>query len=263
MNLVEDNRSVIYLGTRFILYLGKILDNTQHEHHYIQLTIALENQFDLEIMDNNQSYKGVIINSDYNHKLNGENCNKLLVLISPESEEGIRIKEILLKEQSLYLVREEEIDHIRELIKDFLSLIEEERNVEELYENIMRTFIKDIRINRNLDSRVQYLIDFMRNSEELNIPVKHMAKLVYLSESRLIHLFKEEIGIPIRQYILWIRIQKALRLMYNNYNLTEAAYSSGFSDSAHLSRTFRRMFGFSITEVIKNSKFIQLFFSTK
>lgn len=263
MSLVEHKGSVIYLGTRFILYLGRILDNTQHEHHYIQLTIALENEFDLEIMGSNQSYKGLIINNDYSHKLNGENCNKLLVLISPEAEEGIRIKETLLKEQSFYLVKEKETAHIRELIKDFLSLNEEERNVEELYENVMRTFIKDIKINRNLDSRVQHLIDFMRNSEELNVSVKHMTKLVYLSESRLIHLFKEEIGIPIRQYVLWIRIQKALRLMYNNYNLTEAAYSSGFSDSAHLSRTFRRMFGFSITEVIKNSKFIQLFFSTK
>ena len=36
-------------------------------------------------------------------------------------------------------------------------------------------------------------------------------------------------------------------------SFTEAAYTAGFSDSAHLSRTFRQMFGLSLIDVFKNS----------
>lgn len=42
---------------------------------------------------------------------------------------------------------------------------------------------------------------------------------------------------------LWLRLQRAVELFAAGTPLTEAAHAAGFADSAHLSRTFRRMFG--------------------
>ena len=64
-----------------------------------------------------------------------------------------------------------------------------------------------------------------------------------ISASRLTHLFSEEVGLPFRRYVLWARAKRALSEVRGGATLTRAAVASGFSDAAHLSRTFRRMFG--------------------
>jgi AraC-like DNA-binding protein len=66
---------------------------------------------------------------------------------------------------------------------------------------------------------------------------------VGLSSGRARHLFVESTGLPFRTYLLWLRLTKALELFSAGTSLTEAAHGAGFSDSSHLSRTFRRMFG--------------------
>ena len=46
-----------------------------------------------------------------------------------------------------------------------------------------------------------------------------------------------------RPYVLWLRIECALARYVAGKTLTEASHAAGFADSAHLSRTFKRMFG--------------------
>ncbi|MBK8724679.1 MAG: helix-turn-helix transcriptional regulator [Holophagaceae bacterium] len=64
-----------------------------------------------------------------------------------------------------------------------------------------------------------------------------------LSASRLGHLFSAEVGVPFRPFALWLRLQGAFGHLAQGSNLTQAAHEAGFADSAHLTRTFRRMFG--------------------
>jgi AraC-like DNA-binding protein len=66
---------------------------------------------------------------------------------------------------------------------------------------------------------------------------------VGLSNGRARHLFVESTGLPFRTYLLWLRLTKAVELFSAGVSLTDAAHRAGFSDSSHLSRTFRRMFG--------------------
>jgi len=82
----------------------------------------------------------------------------------------------------------------------------------------------------------------------------------YLSESRLLHLFKQEIGLPIRNYILWHRLQLAFKELSKGHSLTEVAYLTGFSDQSHLTRTFVKTIGATPSSLLKNSKFIQVSF---
>jgi len=70
-----------------------------------------------------------------------------------------------------------------------------------------------------------------------------LAKAVHRSPSRLAHRLREATGVPLRRFILWHRLRAAAEIAMRGSNLTEAAHAAGFADSAHLSRTFRSMFG--------------------
>ncbi|WP_074258372.1 AraC family transcriptional regulator [Mycobacteroides abscessus] len=70
-----------------------------------------------------------------------------------------------------------------------------------------------------------------------------LAARVGLSASRLTHLFTEQVGIPLRRYVLWSRLRAAILRVQAGDDLTGAAHGAGFADSAHLTRTTREMFG--------------------
>lgn len=72
-----------------------------------------------------------------------------------------------------------------------------------------------------------------------------------LSEGRFLHLFRQEMGISWRPYLLWRRLLCATELLNNGHTATAAAELSGFSDNAHLSRTFRSTFGLSIRQAVQ------------
>ena len=73
-----------------------------------------------------------------------------------------------------------------------------------------------------------------------------------LSSSRFSHWFSETTGLPFRSYKKWVRLVVAMEeLATNGADLTRAAHSAGFADSAHLSRTFRLAFGLSPSKALR------------
>ena len=70
-----------------------------------------------------------------------------------------------------------------------------------------------------------------------------VAKAMHRSSSRFAHRFSAATGLPLRRYVLWCRLRTATAAAMRGASLTEAAHVAGFEDSAHLSRTFRAMFG--------------------
>jgi AraC-like DNA-binding protein len=86
---------------------------------------------------------------------------------------------------------------------------------------------------------VRYLREHLQGDVSLGTVAAHSG----VSSSRLAHLFPSQLGIPLRPYVLWLRLQHATATLSEGRTLTDAAYRAGFADGAHLTRVFRRMFG--------------------
>lgn len=80
--------------------------------------------------------------------------------------------------------------------------------------------------------------------------VDDAARLAGLSSSRFQHVFREIVGVPFRRYRLWRRMGVVARALGRGVNLTDAALEAGFSSSAHLSATFRTMFGIAPSTLV-------------
>lgn len=76
-----------------------------------------------------------------------------------------------------------------------------------------------------------------------------LAEHLGVSPRRLRDLFRAQEGITLQRYRLWQRLFAALRVAGTGRSLTEAAHEVGFADQAHLTRTFRRAFGFAPSDI--------------
>ena len=94
---------------------------------------------------------------------------------------------------------------------------------------------------------VRALRERLERREDLSL--KTVSALAGLSPSRFMHAFTESVGVPLRPYILWLRLQRAACDLIHGVTATEAAHTAGFSDAAHLTRTFRRMLGVTPTQL--------------
>ncbi|MFI6299066.1 helix-turn-helix transcriptional regulator [Nonomuraea sp. NPDC050790] len=81
------------------------------------------------------------------------------------------------------------------------------------------------------------------------VRIRTVAEAVHLSPSRLAHLFSAHVGIPLRPYVRWLRMQRAIDLVAGGQTLTAAAHSAGFTDGPHFTRVFRDTFGNTPSEL--------------
>ncbi|MCF6348345.1 MAG: helix-turn-helix transcriptional regulator [Flavobacteriaceae bacterium] len=225
-------------------YIGKSIETERHTHHALEFIFGIEQPFNLVSDEEKLSdIYGVVIHPNYPHQFIGADIDVqyLFIFLEPELLQVSQIKNHynLTSQKTATLSSLSRFPNPEKVI-DFSFF------TEVLEIPIIHTGITEI------DSRIKNVIELIKsNLEEGQISSDTLAKSIFLSESRFSHLFKEQIGIPVRRYILWCRIQEALKELLKGNNFTKSAHAAGFSDSAHFSRTFSEMFGVSPSSVLK------------
>ena len=105
---------------------------------------------------------------------------------------------------------------------------------------------------RAFDPRISQVLGILKSSMPDAPTPQELGEQVELSEGRLIHLFSEQVGVPLRRYVLWLRIRHIVFCLAIGKNLTDAAHEAGFADSAHLTRVFRSMFGLAPSQILRS-----------
>jgi AraC-like DNA-binding protein len=76
-----------------------------------------------------------------------------------------------------------------------------------------------------------------------DVDLARLSREAGLSPRQMRHAFARDVGIPMRAYLRWKRVRRAVAAVEAGANLSAAAVAAGFADSAHLSRVFRQHFG--------------------
>ncbi len=108
------------------------------------------------------------------------------------------------------------------------------------------------------DERIQRCLAIIETEQlPYQVLTSRLTSEVCLSESRLSHLFKENVGISMKKHLRWSRLKHAMHFLLNERaNFTEASHQSGFFDQAHLSNAFKQFLGMSPSTVY-NSRTLQ------
>jgi AraC-like DNA-binding protein len=92
-----------------------------------------------------------------------------------------------------------------------------------------------------IDARISEVLQILQESA-LDTPTPdQLGRRVGLSGYTLMRRFKAELGVRIREYVLWRRLMKGLTLVDGRSTVADIAQRIGFYDQAHLTRTVRRM----------------------
>ncbi len=213
-----------------------------HAHHAIQVTLSLGGQFQLDTPDSRVEGDAVAVAADTGHTFAAEGLIALL-FIEPESRSGRAVAKRLFDGRALAAVPHTMVGDFRGRIAQAIHGAEITRaELADLGRALIDHMAGDTRAEVP-DLRIRKVIAWANKQLEDAVSLADAVALTNLSAARLRHLFVEQTGLPFKTYLLWLRLTRAVQCITEGKSLTQAAHEAGFSDSAHLSRTFRRMFG--------------------
>ena len=101
-----------------------------------------------------------------------------------------------------------------------------------------------LRNSQILSKPIVLCIDYIYSHIHYRITIKELAAYLKLSESYLSKLFHKEMGLPLSEYILNLKIEKAKNLLqYSDYNIVDIANYLSFSSQSHFIQVFQKKTG--------------------
>lgn len=248
----------VFLWRERGLFLGAASGTSAHAPHAVKICLAVHGSFRLRTgtMNNWHECQATIIPPDHPHQIDGRGAMLALFYLLPETLEG----QCILKDfsESDVSARAQAVrSALAPRLKSYLGNGCSSEEASALCEELVYVLTPSSSQQTGLDRRVVYALEYLRSALDHQVTSEEIASVVSLSPSRIAHLFREQSGLPLRRYMLWLRLCAALERMVVSRSLTDAAHAVGFADSAHLSRTFRQMHGITPSALFQHSRFIQ------
>lgn len=225
----------ILLAPGAALYRGDAGDADWHAHFAVQIAASLDGPFAVALEDRLIEARAAVIPSGVRHRLLGRSRRMSLLLIEPSLLRGTDLASMA---AGADLQRAGGLAPFLELLADAEGRAPLARLLELLPARAGRSARSE-----DLAPPVRRAVEYLDERSNARPRLDEAAALGGVSPTHLTHRFTAEVGIPFRRYALWARLRAAVEHVAAGRSLTDAASAAGFSDSAHLSRTFRANFG--------------------
>ena len=200
-----------------------------------------------------QRVHAALVAPDTEHQLDGQGTRLALLYLDPESTEG-RAVSSLVGDTGLAPLPRHALAACRRAVRS--GDLRCPDRAAQAVATILAALSPTACVPRPLDARIERAIASLATLGEERQSARLLAERASLSVSRFSHLFREHTGLPLRRYVLWTRLQHAVSEIAAGHPFTDAALAAGFADAAHLSRTFRRMFGIAPSELATHAALI-------
>lgn len=231
------------------VFFGHNLKTKEHAHHAMEIVLAVNGSLTIHSGTKTKT-EGVIIKPDVTHSISGTGLI-ISILLDPETALCSEVISMLGSKSVLKLepsITETLVNHFKNYTNRHFS---EDGICELLSKSLASSNSKSITDGNQIDHRVSNVIDLIKSSPQKSLPFTTLIKASGVSESRLMHLFKKETGTTIRKYVLWNKLQHAIKLHLVGNSLKQSARLSGFADSAHFNRVFVSNYGLNPTSMFK------------
>ena len=233
-------------GDCWVAYIGSTDQNSVHAHVATQLAVGLDGDVGVAWSGGIAKGKGVLIAPRVKHTAQTSAGRVIFFYLEPQS----LLSTVLLSRFGTGVVMT--------LDADIVGCIASAPDLESAYRALSTLF--DVAPPR-IDLRLEAALDSLRHDRGGVGAIARAAQIAALSEPRLRALAQDLLGVPLSQWLLWRKLERAAQAIAKGSSLADAAAEGNFADQAHLSRTMRRMFGIATGDAVdslrKNKRFIQ------
>lgn len=239
----QGHTSALYVWNGLSMFWGTSFRTSPHLHNTLQLVFDIEKQFKLKDADNDwTSYSNAIIKDGHMHQLDSCGSIQLFIYLDKDSRFAKELNDRYLLNDGIA-----PLDHpnLSKLSARFFKELLVKGDCGELFKGcqfILKTLL-DTDFPHELDDRIRKAIEYISSATDKQFKVGVVAEYVCLSESRLRHLFKAQIGQPIQNFILWMKVVDSLNLVLKGNPIGQAAVSAGFWDNSHMYRSYKELLG--------------------
>jgi AraC-like DNA-binding protein len=234
------------------LWIGRKTGLAQrHAHHAIQIALPMRASFR---MDDDRGgwrdYAGAIVMPHRRHQFDGCGSDTAMVFIEPEIAQG----RSLLARCGNDAVTAIDADLASRMVAPLREAFEADADDAALVaraNDAVSLLVGPVPATDLVDPRIERAIAWTRERLAAPIALADAAAVAHLSPSRFRHLFVAQTGVSFRAYLLWARVAAAMAAGMGGESWTAAAQNAGFADSAHFSRTCRRMFGIAPAMLVR------------
>jgi AraC-like DNA-binding protein len=227
------------------VFLGTAGAFPAHAHQAIQICFLFEGRIRLRESDTEAwtDYDVAIVPSRHSHGMDGaKTLYGATVFVEPETREGRILTERYLRDGIA------EIDRapVHSALLELRAAALEQRGASTVVGRaraVVQALTQHAEPSATSDERILRAVKYINENLGAPITLEQVARVAYLSPSRFRHLFAEQTGMRLREYVLWRRFVSVWEHRMKGASLSEAAHAAGFADSAHLARTSRRMIG--------------------
>jgi AraC-like DNA-binding protein len=221
-------------GTR-VLYVGPLVASARHAHHAAQVIIAPEG-LDIEDSANGRIRASTAVIPPRMPHGHGACAHGALLFLDGDDL------------ASRALSRDAE-PRCETWTRDTLDVSVPREPTPEMARALMASILSAVDLRQPPEPRhpaARRMCAYLDGAEEIDLAsLSHEAGL---SPRQMRHAFARDVGLPMRAYLRWKRLRRAIVAVEGGASLSDAAASAGFADSAHLTRVFREQFGMTPTQ---------------
>jgi AraC-like DNA-binding protein len=247
---------MIYLGRDHILTVAESSQPELHKHFFKHIVMSYGESLHFTVDGQEIVTKGIVINSNIFHTISCEGQSHMNFLIEGTSYLAQQIDDLFLEGKPYAYLPPELVEHIQAEKMFFTPIASSPKYYQNFYHCTeilgLMPFIK-----RKRDERISHLLIYLKNLTIMEPDIiSKLTEKTHLSQSRLSHLFKQEIGISLSSYLTLMKTAKAYEYVFKGESITEAALKAGFSSSNHFAGTSKNLLGFSPSSLNKESIYL-------
>lgn len=245
--------SSLQLGPGWAVYGGEAGDNSWHSHQALQLTLGLHHDVSVRLAGGiDVTARGVLIPSGLSHHLLERGTPILSLYLDGHSTLG----------RALAAAGAEGPQCLDDdTARAVLAMARQEPDGAAIGQALLAHWQSMLPAPSVVPAapaaavaRVRQVLELLSRSSwhDMALDLASLAARTALSPSHFAQCLRAETGLPLRAYLRWLRLQRAVAAALAGATLTQAAHEAGFADAAHLTRTFRRHFGHAPSTIFAN-----------
>ena len=248
-----------------------------HWHNALQFIFVIKGELDLVIADKTISIcqkDGMFINSNVVHEIRGRLANTEYLCWNIELPKTTNYIEFSYVSKIVNNTKYMPYIHLRASISNKNKLLQNIENAGEIYEQQQPHFklnitikyyemLKELmnilenetgRIDYYFDTRGKQLIEYIQEHFNSKITLETLSRHIHMSQSETIKLFKHYVNQTSIQYLLNVRLERSISILYNlrSYSITEVAMTCGFSTTSYFIQVIKNKYGITPKQYQKN-----------